>query len=204
MTPDTTALRLAIRLNSLPSQVRAARQQPLPPGMPLLLAAAAGDPEALDIASRTLERSVGDVTASARFFVEQVMLVPGGSSYRALGLGPDAAAADLRRHFAWCLKFLHPDRDPVGDRASLALRVTSAWDDLKTPERREAYDRALQAREHMLAAQVREAEASRTARKASRSRRTKSRAVVAAPIPSAPVEPRRRRRWMAQLFRSLF
>ena len=136
-------MRIAIRLNSLPSEIRAARGRPLPAGIPLLLAIAAGERNAIETGAALLDRAEDQLVASARFFVEQILLAPESSSYRVLGVARDAPAADLRRHVALYLKYLHPDRDLSGDRTALALRVTGAWEDLKTPDRRAAYDRVL-------------------------------------------------------------
>jgi curved DNA-binding protein CbpA len=49
------------------------------------------------------------------------------------------------------VKWLHPDKDPQGQRSVFASRVTSAWDDLKTPDRRAGYDkgRRIAAQKHM-------------------------------------------------------
>jgi hypothetical protein len=38
------------------------------------------------------------------------------------------------------LKWLHPDLDRRSERSIYARRVTTAWNDLKTPVRRSAYD----------------------------------------------------------------
>jgi hypothetical protein len=38
------------------------------------------------------------------------------------------------------LRLLHPDLDSKGELSVFAARVTRAWNDLKTPERRAAYD----------------------------------------------------------------
>jgi hypothetical protein len=38
------------------------------------------------------------------------------------------------------LRWLHPDLDANGARSIFAHRVTEAWNNLKTPERRAAYD----------------------------------------------------------------
>ena len=37
-------------------------------------------------------------------------------------------------------RWLHPDMDRHGEHAVFVGRVTKAWNDLKTPERRAAYD----------------------------------------------------------------
>jgi hypothetical protein len=44
---------------------------------------------------------------------------------------------------ALLLRWLHPDLDRHGERKVFATRVTRAWNDLKTPDRRAAYDQAL-------------------------------------------------------------
>src|SRR5262249_38591623 len=46
------------------------------------------------------------------------------------------------RNVALLLKWLHPDVDPRGERSVFIGKVTAAWNDLKTPERRAAYDAA--------------------------------------------------------------
>src|SRR5258708_12057083 len=42
------------------------------------------------------------------------------------------------------LRCLHPDLDPDAGRSVFATRVTLAWNDLKTSDRRAAYDRLRQ------------------------------------------------------------
>lgn len=39
-------------------------------------------------------------------------------------------------------RWVHPDMDRAGDRTVYATRVTRAWEALKSPERRAAYDAA--------------------------------------------------------------
>jgi DnaJ-class molecular chaperone len=48
---------------------------------------------------------------------------------------------------ALLLRWLHPDMDRHGERSLFAGRITQAWETLKTPERRAAYDRERSARE---------------------------------------------------------
>jgi hypothetical protein len=57
-------------------------------------------------------------------------------------------AVELRRNMALLIKWLHPDMDRPGDQSMFVHRVTMAWDDLKTADRRAAYDarRAQEAR----------------------------------------------------------
>jgi hypothetical protein len=71
----------------------------------------------------------------------QILFAPDADSYRVLGAKHDVAAGDLRRHVGLLLRWLHPDIDPKRERSMFAARVTQAWNDVKTPERRAAYNR---------------------------------------------------------------
>lgn len=137
------ALKVAIDLMHIPSQVRLVRAGPLPDGVVDLLRIAAGDDEARSEASLLTDRSPDIVRQSAAFFIEQILLAPEADSYRILGASPESAASELRRNVALLLRWLHPDLDPHGERSLFAGRVTAAWNDLKTPARRAAYDRQL-------------------------------------------------------------
>ena len=68
---------------------------------------------------------------------------PEADSYRVLGASPTAANFELRRNMALLLRWLHPDIDQKGERSIFAARMTKAWSDLKTTERRVVYDRQL-------------------------------------------------------------
>jgi len=138
------ALKLAFDLFDFPSQARAARKAPLPPDLSLLLRLAAGDDEIVREAVRNSGRPPRVVRDAAGFFIEQVLLFPDADSYRVLGTSPTAANSELRRNMALLLRWLHPDIDQLGERSVFAARVTKAWSDLKTPERRAAYDQQLQ------------------------------------------------------------
>jgi hypothetical protein len=135
---DASALRLAIDLLSVPSRVRLARSNPLPPGVPFLLEIAAGEESARSAAAELTSRSTRVVTDAATFFIEQILLAPEADSYRVLGATRTTSSAELRRNMALLLRWLHPDMH--GDHSLYAARVTRAWNDLKTPERRAAYD----------------------------------------------------------------
>jgi hypothetical protein len=136
------ALRVAIDLMHMPSRVRLVRSDPLPDGVLMLLQIAAGDKEAETDAAELTGRSHDVVREAAAFFIEQILLGPDTDSYRRLGASPQATSSELRRNMALLLKWLHPDLDRQGVRSLFARRVTGAWNDLKTPERRAAYDEA--------------------------------------------------------------
>ena len=74
---------------------------------------------------------------------------------------PDATAQDLRHNMALLMSWLHPDKDPAGARAILAARVTRAWNDLRSPDRRTAYDAALEAAQSKSHTRSRKRKASR-------------------------------------------
>jgi hypothetical protein len=145
MMSERMALKIAIDLLHIPSQVRLLRSEPLPDGMEMLLRIAAGDAEAENSAAALTGRSRDVVREAAIFFIEQIMFAPESDSYRVLGANPQASASELRTHVALLLRWLHPDRDPQGVRSIFVGRVTAAWNNLKTPDRRAAYDQQLRA-----------------------------------------------------------
>jgi hypothetical protein len=137
---DATALRMAVDLMLIPSRVRSLRTAPLPHGVPFLLRVAANDEEATREAIVLTGRPPETLRAAASFFIEQILLRPGADSYHILGAGPDATASQLRQNLALLLRWLHPDVSENAQRSIFVTRVTTAWNDLKTPEKRAAYD----------------------------------------------------------------
>jgi hypothetical protein len=138
-----SALQLAFDLFDFPSQARVVRKAPLPIDLVLLLRIAAGEEDIIQDAVRASGRPLRVVREAAGFFIEQALLHPEADSYRVLGASPTAPNLELRRNMALLLRWLHPDIDQKGERSIFAARVTKAWSDLKTPERRAAYDRQL-------------------------------------------------------------
>ena len=137
---DRMALKIAIDLMHVPSQVRLFRSEPLPDGVLMLLRIAAGDEEAERMAVDLTGRSREIVRQATTFFIEQILFAPEADSYRVLGANPQASPSELRRNVALLLRSLHPDVDRLGERSIFVGRVTTAWNNLKTPERRTAYD----------------------------------------------------------------
>src|ERR1700732_3248057 len=140
MMSEKMALKVAIDLLHVPSQVRLVRSEPLPDGVLTLLRMAAGDDEAEHTAAATADRPREVIRRAAVFFIEQILFAPNTDSYRVLGVDPRARAGELRRNAALLLRWLHPDVDALGERSIFVSRVTEAWNNLKTPERRAAYD----------------------------------------------------------------
>jgi hypothetical protein len=133
-------MRAAIALRDLSPHRLPVKASFLPPGVLELLQIAAGDRALEARAARELGAGVEEIRASAFFFVEHVLLAPEADSFRALGATARSDAAELRRNMALLLRALHPDLHPDQDRSDLALRVTEAWNRVKTPSLRDRYD----------------------------------------------------------------
>ena len=144
---EATAVKVAIDLLHVPSRVRYLRSEPLPDGVLTVLRVAAGDGTAEADAAEALGRPAEMVRMASAFFIEQLLLHPEADSYRVLGADRSATASELRRNMALLLRWLHPDVDRRGTRSMFAGRVTGAWETLKTPERRAAYDKDRSTRE---------------------------------------------------------
>jgi hypothetical protein len=135
------AVRVAIDLMHSPSRARHLRSTPLPHDVVVLLRIASGDHGAISQAARNMSRSPETVREAAAFYVIQILLFPDADSYRVLGARPQATNDELRRNMTLLLRWLHPDLDPKNELSVFTARVTRAWNDLKTPERRAEYDR---------------------------------------------------------------
>ena len=146
---SAAALATALGMLNCPRITRRASRSPLPKGVTLLLEVAAGDSEALHVASSLTGRPEESLRKGADFFIEQVLLCADADHYRVLGCRREASQADLRRHMALIMRWLHPDIVSGGgkeghfNKALYADRVTQAWETIKTKERRAAYDALL-------------------------------------------------------------
>jgi hypothetical protein len=161
---DRMALKIAVDLLHVPSQVRLVRSEPLPDGVLTLLRIAAADEDAAQSAAVLMDRSAEVIGKAAMFFIEQILFAPDADSYRVLGTGPQATPSELRRNVALLMRWLHPDLDRRGERSVFIGRVTTAWNNVKTPERRAAYDELL----------ARHAQTRKSHGKAKKSRRRRS------------------------------
>ena len=140
---DLAAIKVAMGVLHLPASLRRVRSEPLPSGVDAVLRIAAGDAEPEREAAEHTERSPDVIRQAAVFYIEQVLFSPDSNNYRVLGATPEASPQDLRRNMALLMTWLHPDKNPSGERAVLAARVTAAWDTLRSPDRRAAYDALL-------------------------------------------------------------
>ena len=140
------ALALALSLFERPIAARSAQTLPLPKGVTFVLEVAAGDPQAIGEAVRLTGRSQTELQRAAGFFIEQVLLTSTADSYRVLGTNREAAPAELRRHMALIMRWLHPDlisNYTFGSALTRSLytkRVTGAWEFIKAQKRPEGSD----------------------------------------------------------------
>jgi curved DNA-binding protein CbpA len=114
----------------------------LPQDVDALLNIVAGEGRAIADAVRTTGLAERAVSDAAGFYIEQILLHPDADCYRALGARSDATIDQLRRNMALLLRWLHPDRETNSARAIYAGRITDAWNNIKTADRRSAYDTA--------------------------------------------------------------
>ncbi len=145
---DAGALIIATQMLRRPTLARVVRDAPLPKGMTFLLEIAAGDADALTCARSLTGDAPERLTEAACFFVEQVLFAHRTDCYRILGATSTASTADLRRHMALLMRWVHPDKNGSShsrqiDRSVFVARITEAWQTLKTEERRAAYNIAL-------------------------------------------------------------
>jgi hypothetical protein len=178
--PRLAALRVALLLANRPIELRHTRCSPLPEDVTQLLKVAVADVEGLQEAQALTGRSQAALQKAAAFFIEQIMLHDDADSYRVLGVGPTAGRRELRLNMTLLIRWLHPDNGELHSIGSqrqrdiLMHRVTQAWDNLKTDERRAAYDRSLreEKRKKPFAKSYKQASAGvvRAQRKQSRSR----------------------------------
>ncbi len=154
--PRADALVAAMSMLERPHAAKLARASRLPEGVTFLLEIAAGEAQALGRASQLTGRTDATLQKAAGFFIEQVLLYPGGDSYRILGADGGTSLSELRRNMALIMRWLHPDvasdaaSSSVLNRSLFASRITQAWETVKTEERRAAYNSSLAAKEPLL------------------------------------------------------
>lgn len=134
------ALHHALQLLRTPTGARPSAHERLPEGMLLLIRIVAGDELALAEARQRSEESGEVVREAAAFYIQQVMFASGSHSYRLLGVDADAPDERIKEHYRWLVRWLHPDRNADEWEVVYADRVNRAWQDLRTPSRRQRYD----------------------------------------------------------------
>lgn len=136
-----TALEWALALLRAPAERYRLRQRPLPPGVGELLAVAANvAPEEAELAAVRLRESVEMLREAARFYAREVLFHAEADPYRMLGVPDDASVEEIKTHHRLLQAWLHPDREQSGDDSVFAARINTAWNQLRSSERRAAYD----------------------------------------------------------------
>ena len=150
MSQELAALHAALGLAAQPNLIPQARKTAFPVGVPLLLEVAAGERTTIERCSKLTNVSEYRIRAASEFYLEQVLLSDQSNSYRTLGADQSASTADLRRNMALLMRWLHPDASAQRngraeiDRTVFAEKVSGAWENLKSDERRAVYDAHLQ------------------------------------------------------------
>ncbi len=135
------ALLQALALYRAPRSRRPTAEERLPEGILKLLRIVAGEEQASIQSQEACGESREDIREAAAFYIQQVMFAPDSDSYRVLGVDADAGDEQIKEHYRWLTRWLHPDRNRDPWEAVFADRVNQAWQDLRTPERRLRYDR---------------------------------------------------------------
>ncbi len=65
--------------------------------------------------------------------------------YDVLGVSPNATDAEIHAAYRALVVRFHPDRNPIANAEQLTVMLNHAWETLKDPERRKAYDATLPA-----------------------------------------------------------
>ena len=142
---NANALEWALALLHAPAERHTLRQKPLPEGIDRLLGIAAGVlPRELAEAVRAFGVPEARVREAAQFYAREVLFFPQADAYRVLGVNAVASSDQIKAHHRLLQHWLHPDRQRSEDDAIFAARVNSAWNLVRTPDRRQAYDVSLQ------------------------------------------------------------
>ncbi|UXI66399.1 J domain-containing protein [Tahibacter amnicola] len=137
------ALDLMLGVYRTPSLGRQLCHRALPGNLIEVIRLAAGDVATANAIALSTHVPAQQLREAAIFFLPQLLFDEKADSYRILGVAPDASAECVKAHYRWLMRWLHPDRHPHNDHAVFADRVTRAWNSLRTPQRRRAYDLSL-------------------------------------------------------------
>ncbi|MEO0730416.1 MAG: hypothetical protein AAFY64_08545 [Pseudomonadota bacterium] len=144
---QASALQQALSVWQTPALIHEVRDAPLAANIDAVLGIAARDEKAMSAAIRQTRQPAHTLNDAAIFFIEQVLLAPDADSFRVLGSTPTDPTPKIRRRMGLLLRVMHPDTRAVKrsdaeiDRTVFSSRITLAWEDLKTEDRRRAYMR---------------------------------------------------------------
>ena len=105
--------------------------QPLPKGIRQILQLAVSDDQVLldlrQIAIMGISPAM--MRAAVRFFVRRVLFLPGGDDYRALGLSPGAATAEVEVHYGLLMRLMRQEKQQPGEEGGVS-RIGEAYERL--------------------------------------------------------------------------
>ncbi|HZP65450.1 MAG TPA: DnaJ domain-containing protein [Rudaea sp.] len=140
------ALEMAMALYRAPRLGIRIQTRALPPDVLDVIRIASGDEVAADEGIAVTGLSRVDLREAAAVYLQQALFCEGADSYRTLGVNRDAPQRQVKEHHRWLIHWLHPDQDRGAELSVFAERVNRAWNDLRTADRRRAYDQFLEAR----------------------------------------------------------
>jgi curved DNA-binding protein CbpA len=136
-------MELAIALHQSPRLNRRVQEIGVPADVLDVIRIASGDSDQLCRAQEETGLDSATLKEAAVLYVQQALFFDGADSYRTLGLESDAPQEQLKEHHRWLIHWLHPDRCGDNEFGVFAERVNKAWNELRTPARREQYDQQL-------------------------------------------------------------
>src|SRR5689334_9865555 len=106
------ALDQALEFHRAPGMLGAIRSMVLPKDLHTVLRIAAGDSETIAQSAQATEESPESLREVSIFYLQQLLFADEGDSYRVLGVNPDAPDEQIKLHYRWLARWLHPDRNP--------------------------------------------------------------------------------------------
>lgn len=137
------ALEQALALLRTPLLRQSFSARPLPDDTAQLVQMASGSSVLVAEAAQRTGETESTVLEAARFYLQEVMFFQGADAYRVLGVARDADDQRIKSNYRLLQRWLHPDRDDGDGMSVHAARVNQAWAELRSPERRSAYDARL-------------------------------------------------------------
>lgn len=134
------ALELMLALHRAPRLGSRLGARALPEDVLDVIRIAAGDERMTGDAEAATGLAAAQLREAAWLYLTHALFCDGADSYRTLGVNAQADARRIKEHHRWLIHWLHPDRGRGGDWSVFADSVNRAWNDLRTPERRQAYD----------------------------------------------------------------
>jgi len=128
-----------------PARSSLLRTRELPDDMLEVIRVAAGDEAAIAAARTSTRLNDADLQVAASLLLHNMILFDGADSYRTLGVRHDADSPQIKMHYRWLVRWLHPDRNPDAMHTVFADRINRAWNSIRTDERRGNYDLSLRA-----------------------------------------------------------